>query len=323
MRSAGAERGQGAEGGSGGPTREGALSTLDPDDLEIAALGRQRDELLQTLAAQRQRELALRDAAQQLRGLMAATRMGILISENGFGREANDRFLEMYGYTSEELLGMKASELLDPASLDVVYRHIRDNDETPYEVISKRKDGSQFFSEVCGKVILYQGRPARVTLVDDITERKREEEALRAALVREETIRAQEALLAALSTPLLPISDDLVVLPLIGALTAERAERVVSALVEGVYRQRASMAILDITGVPAIDAHVAGALIRAARAARLLGALVVLTGLRPEVAGRLVALGTDLTGLVTFGSLQQGIAFALGRQKTPARLRER
>jgi rsbT co-antagonist protein RsbR len=291
------------------------LSTSDPEDLEIAALERQIDELTRTLAAQRQRELTLRDAAQQLHGLMEATRVGIVIVEDGLIREANDRFVEMYGYSHEEIVHMNPFDLVAPESVETVRQSICNNHETPYAVVSKRKDGSLFFTEACSKAILYQGRPARVTLKEDITDRKRAEEALRASLVREEAIRAQEALLSELSTPLLPISDDLVVLPLIGALTAERAEQVVSTLVEGVNRQRASMAILDITGVPDIDAHVAGALIRAARAARLLGAVVVLTGIGPEVAQRFVVLGTDLTSLVTFGSLQQGIAHALGRQR--------
>ena len=69
--------------------------------------------------------------------------------------------------------------------------------------------------------------------------------------------------------------------------------------------------ILDITGVPAIDTHVAEALLRLARASRLLGAETVLTGISPEVARTLVQLGVDLGDYVTRGDLRRGIAHAL------------
>src|SRR5262249_55019021 len=157
----------------------------------------------------------------------------------------------------------------------------------------------------------YQGKPARVTVIRDISVARAAEEAQRAALVQSETIRAQEAILAQLSTPLLPISDDILVLPLIGAINEERARQVIQALVEGVARSGARIAILDITGVADVDAHVADALLRAARAVRLLGARVILTGIRPEVAQRLVELGADLTGIDAHGTLQRGVADAL------------
>jgi rsbT co-antagonist protein RsbR len=80
----------------------------------------------------------------------------------------------------------------------------------------------------------------------------------------------------------------------------------------------AQVAILDITGVPVVDTQVANALLRAAQAVKLLGAQVVLTGIRPEVAQTLVGLGVDLGDIVTRGTLQSGIAFALGRGATDA-----
>jgi rsbT co-antagonist protein RsbR len=77
--------------------------------------------------------------------------------------------------------------------------------------------------------------------------------------------------------------------------------------------------------VPIVDTHVAGALIRAAQAAQLLGAQVVLTGIRPEVAQTLVGLGVDLGEIVTQSTLQNGIAYAMhqradrSRQKAASR----
>jgi anti-anti-sigma regulatory factor len=84
-------------------------------------------------------------------------------------------------------------------------------------------------------------------------------------------------------------------------------------LLEGVAAQRATTAILDITGLQVVDTQVADALVRAARAVRLLGAQVIITGIRPEVAQTLVGMGADLSSIVTHGSLQSGIAFAMGQ----------
>ncbi len=84
-------------------------------------------------------------------------------------------------------------------------------------------------------------------------------------------------------------------------------------LLQGIAVNGAQVAILDITGIPVVDTQVANALLRAAQAVKLLGAQVVLTGIRPEVAQTLVALDADWTTLVTRGTLQSGIAFAMGQ----------
>lgn len=128
--------------------------------------------------------------------------------------------------------------------------------------------------------------------------------------LQEEIIRMQAAMLAELSTPLIPIDDQIVVMPLIGALDTQRVRQVLETLLSGITASRARFAILDITGVPVVDTQVANTLIQAARATGLLGARVVLTGIRPEVAQTLVGLGVDLGSIVTRGTLQSGIAYA-------------
>ncbi len=144
----------------------------------------------------------------------------------------------------------------------------------------------------------------------DLTDRKRAEEAIRLGMQQEETLRAQNAALAELSTPLIPISDEVMVMPLIGAVDSQRAQRVIETLLMGIGQSKARVVILDITGVPVVDTQVANALIRAAQALRLLGSEVILTGIRPEVAQTLVGLGADLSSITTRSSLQSGIAHA-------------
>jgi len=138
--------------------------------------------------------------------------------------------------------------------------------------------------------------------------RRRAEEQTR---LQEQIIRMQAAALAELSTPLIPITDQIVVMPLIGALDRQRANQILSTLLHGIEASRSRVAILDITGVPVVDTHVAQMLMSVAQAVRLLGAQVMITGIRPEVAQTLVGLGVDLQGLITHSVLQNGIAYAL------------
>lgn len=124
-------------------------------------------------------------------------------------------------------------------------------------------------------------------------------------------IAAQQATIRELATPLLPIADGVIVMPLIGTLDPERASRIIEALLAAVGAHQATIAIIDITGVRSVDAHVAGVLLQAARAVRLLGARVVLTGIQPAIARTLVDLGVEWQGLVTEATLRGGIDYAL------------
>jgi anti-anti-sigma regulatory factor len=140
------------------------------------------------------------------------------------------------------------------------------------------------------------------------------------ARLREEVIRVQDVLLEKLSTPLIPLDERVVLMPLVGELDAGRARRMLEALLRGLEQTRARAAIIDITGVPLVDAHVADTLVRAAQAARLLGTEVVLTGIRAGVARSLVGLGVGLEGIKTRKTLQEGIDCALAhlRRETNA-----
>ena len=101
---------------------------------------------------------------------------------------------------------------------------------------------------------------------------------------------------------------------MIGSLDSQRAQAVLDTLLRGVASTRARVAILDITGVPVVDTQIANVLIQAARSVQLLGAQVILTGIRPEVAQTMVGLGVEMRGLVTRSDLQSGIAYALRQE---------
>lgn len=133
----------------------------------------------------------------------------------------------------------------------------------------------------------------------------------------------QSKALSTLTTPLIPLSAHVVVMPLIGDLDEQRSERMRETLLKGVAARGVHTAILDITGVPSLDARTAEELARTARAVRLLGARMVLTGLRPEAAQQIVAIGADLEGIVTLHALEDGIAFAMNGANKQKRRRRR
>ncbi|HZI19058.1 MAG TPA: PAS domain S-box protein [Pyrinomonadaceae bacterium] len=130
------------------------------------------------------------------------------------------------------------------------------------------------------------------------------------ARLREEVIRVQDELLVELSSPLVPLTDEVLLMPLVGAVDARRAQRIIHALLQNLAETRAPVVVIDITGVPVVDAQVADTLVQATHAARLLGTQVVLTGMRAGVARTLVRLGVDLSGLTSRKTLRDGLSCA-------------
>lgn len=179
------------------------------------------------------------------------------------------------------------------------------------EIELPRPDGSRWISQ--NNVFAVrdeQGKPIKIAnLLRDVTAQRRQEAEHEA--LQQQLITAQRHALRELSTPLIPISERVVIMPLIGAIDSNRAQQVMETLLEGVAQHGAELAILDITGVQVVDTQVAQAFIQAAQAVRLLGAQVMITGIQPQIAQTLVHLGVDLSGILTRGSLQAGIAAAL------------
>ncbi|PLX22374.1 MAG: hypothetical protein C0600_16720 [Ignavibacteria bacterium] len=127
-----------------------------------------------------------------------------------------------------------------------------------------------------------------------------------------ETINQRQAeAIVALSSPLIPLTKEIVVMPVIGALDPDRVEHLRKTLADGVFESSAEFAIIDLTAVPEISAEIGEGLLRSARTAQLLGVRVIMTGLKPEVVNGLTSLDIDFSGIVTERSLQRGVAWAM------------
>ena len=138
---------------------------------------------------------------------------------------------------------------------------------------------------------------------------------------RERIIRDQQEAIRELSTPVLQVRERLLILPIIGVIDPQRARQLTEQLLRGIRATRAKVVVIDITGVAAMDASVANHLVQTVEAARLLGAMVIVTGLSPEIAQTLVNIGVDLGKMNTVGDLQGGIEEAerlLGYRVSPS-----
>lgn len=240
---------------------------------------------------------------------------GILVMDRQGGiNYANPALHTLVG--AADLTGMNIRDLLSADEQALTDTELRLPERRLWQGVLtfRRRDGSTFPAHI-STFVLGNGTSEEwfvPAVVRDITGQQRAEQE-RIAL-QEQVIAAQQAALRELSTPLIPLAAGVVAMPLIGGIDSARAQQVIATLLAGIEANQAATAIVDITGVPVVDSQVAQVLIQAAQAVQLLGAQVVLTGIRPEVAQTLIGLGLNIDGVVTRSSLQSGIAYALRRR---------
>lgn len=272
---------------------------------KIEALGQQN---IESERARRQAEASYRALIEDQRELFCR------FSLDGRLTFVNDAYCRYFSVQREELIGHRFSPLIPEednkrlaAAIATVGR------DTPVVEIEHRvigpggeirwlnwRDRAIFDDD--GNLVEYQA----VGL--DVTDRKRAEEQARRS---EALVRLVEEQNRELSTPLIPIADNVLAMPLIGRIDEERAQRVLDTLLHGVVASAATTVLIDVTGVTVLDAQVAGALVRTAKAVALLGAQAVLTGIQPRMAQTLVTMGVDVEGVTTRSSLKEGIRWAM------------
>lgn len=141
-----------------------------------------------------------------------------------------------------------------------------------------------------------------------ISERKQAEKELKEKL---ETIQKQQEAINELSTPVIKVWDNLLVLPIIGTLDSQRTQSMMEALLQEITVTGCKYAILDITGVAVVDTMVANHLIKTITAAGLMGAVCILSGISPTIAQTIVHLGIDLTGIKTKGNMMEAVKYVI------------
>jgi PAS domain S-box-containing protein len=219
------------------------------------------------------------------------------------------------GYRADEIVGRHFSVFYSAEAIKRGFpaeelRNAAANDRFEDEGWRVRKDGSQFWANV----VITALRDHSGTLVGfgkvtrDLTERR----------AIEDRIREQAQAILDVSIPVVQIWAGILAVPLIGTLDSQRTQDFMDRLLGRIVETQSEVALIDITGVPVIDTQTAAHLIETFSAVRLLGARVILTGVRPAIAQTLVHLGIDLSSVTTRPSLAAGLQIALADAAGPA-----
>jgi rsbT co-antagonist protein RsbR len=213
------------------------------------------------------------------------------------------------GWTADEIIGQHFSrfypaEDLQRGKTEMELKVAAEEGRFEDEGWRVRKDGTRFWANVVITALRDKDGTLRGfgKVTRDLTERRLSEERIKK--------QAQEIFEMAV-VPVVQVWEGIVLVPLIGTLDSQRTNQLMERLLQRVAETGSSVALVDITGVPAIDTQTAQHLIETISAVRLMGAEVVLTGVRPAIAQALVHLGIDLANVTTRPSLAGGLSMAL------------
>ena len=295
-----------------------------PDGTRLGLIGMILDitDRVETRAALEQdvarRAADLRKATDELRIFAAlaehAADAFVLASPEGDVTHVNEAYHRLLG-DGEAVIGTSLVDAIRPSDAsarDVLYAALIDGSMYRGTLTLRGANGALVPAQVDCYVV--RGGPEEVlglaAIIRDLSEERLAE--VERAELEAKVIASQDALIRELSTPLVPIAEGVIAMPLVGSIGDARAQQILEALLGGIQEHQATTAILDITGVPTVDTSAANALISAAQAARLLGTRVILSGIGPAVARTLVDLGVEMRGTTTKSTLAAAIAEAIG-----------
>lgn len=224
---------------------------------------------------------------------------------------ANSAAGELTGVGSEELVNRSIKEFYNEAQeRDQILTQMEalkqiDNQE----IKGTGEDDEHFWAALFARPIVFNDQPCLLEAYHNLTEHKQAE--MDRVQLQEEIIQAQQQAIHDLSIPVIPIFDQIIIMPLVGSIDSLRAGEITRSLLAGISRHKAKIVIVDITGVPLIDTGVAGYLTKAIQAAHLKGAKTIVTGISEAVAETIVDLGIDWSEIITLSDLQTGLKVAL------------
>lgn len=265
------------------------------------------------ITERRRVETALKSSEQKLALHVKQTPLGAIEWNLNFEVvEWNPAAERIFGFSREEALGRHAAGLIVPKSAEAAVNEV-------WSDLLQAKGGRRSTNEnitKSGATILCEwyntplvGDDGSVmgaaSLVDDVTEQRRIEVELR------ERERAQAEMIERLSAPILDLWEGVLTMPVIGEVDERRAARMTESLLAAVVRSRASVTVIDLTGIDRLDGRVADHLLSMIRGAALLGCRCFVCGISPESAQVMAQAGRDFSGLLAFGTLRDALGHVL------------
>jgi rsbT co-antagonist protein RsbR len=234
-----------------------------------------------------------------------------MATPEGKGLYINPAGLEMIGYTQEEFdAGMNIAQVQPDLSPEVFQTAVAEGMWSGEGTLIHKNGDQMIISQTITCLKDDAGNlEGFSTIIRDITA-IRQTEAERESL-QKEVIEAQQRAIAELSTPVIPVMDRIIVMPLVGSIDSMRARDITRSLLAGISQHRAKVVILDVTGVGLMDTGIVNHLNKTIQAARLKGAQTIVTGISDAVAEAIVDLGIDWSEITTLSDLQTGLIVAL------------
>jgi len=238
--------------------------------------------------------------------------------------DANPRFLDIVGYQLEELKGQHHRLLVDPdyaqsADYRTFWETLRRGEFLAGEFCRLGKQGQEVWIQGSYNPVLdLNGKPSKIVkFATDITAQVEQHRQLKRAMVEaEEAARVREELhksLQAMSTPVTPIWDGILLLPLVGIIDSMRTADVMNKSLTKIAETRARVFVLDIAGVATVDTGVANQLIKITKATQFMGCEAIISGVSPAIARTMVELGVSVGDVRTTATLRDAFEIALKR----------
>ena len=302
------------------PANPGELSHFLLSIFPVPSLDSEKPDVgsvILNVTPQKRVEEQLRANEKQYRGYFDAALIGLAItSPEKEWIDVNNHLCSILGYSLDELREMTWVELTHPDDIEVDIAQINrlsvgEISEYSLEKRFIRKDGAVIHAFLAVKTRHAADGTVQdfVALVQDITERKNAE--AEHERLQQEVIEVQQHAIQELSVPIIPVMDQVIIMPLIGSIDSMRASDIMRTLLAGISQHLAKIVILDITGVAIVDTGVAAYLDKIIQAARLKGARTIITGISDAVAETIIDLGIDWSNVETLRDLQTGLLVAL------------
>ena len=221
---------------------------------------------------------------------------------------ANDNFLNVLGYSLEEVKGKHHRIFCEESYVNSPdYKKFWEKlnrgefDSGEYKRIGKNAR-EVYIQATYNPIFDLNGKPMKILkIATDVTEKKR---------LESERSR-QAALIMEMSTPVMQLWDNILLLPIVGMVDSKRVQFIMETVLQKILDYQAKIVILDIQGVPTVDSAVANHLIKITKASRLMGCTCIMTGISPEISQALVNLGIELTDILTQSTLKDGVNTSL------------
>jgi len=232
----------------------------------------------------------------------------VTINSKGIIQTTNFAVEKLFGFSTDEMIGQNVKMLMtesDHSQHDQYLENYLNTGKAKIigigrEVVGQRKNGSTFPLELSINVVDTSDGKLFAGILRDITLKKTEEQRKS----------HQMALIMEMSTPVMKLWDQILLLPIVGMVDSKRVQMIMETVLQKILDHQAKIIIMDVQGVPAVDSAVANHLIKVTKATKLMGCTCMISGISPEVSQSLVNLGIELTDVLTQSTLKEGLSAA-------------